>query len=128
MQEIVAEVKFLSFPDKDTEIFDTKEEPKEDLGEHKEKSESMFETDDFVFKIIIYFVSFELCWNKNFHCYELYSFPSLSKHPLNILGHSKFTKILPCLEEIVDRSFIVGGADLKFLFKKHSSQGPVRCI
>ena len=48
MQEIVAEVKFLSFPDKDTEIFDTKEEPKEDLEEHKEKSESMFETDDFV--------------------------------------------------------------------------------
>ena len=72
----------------------------------------MFETDDFVFKIIIYFVSFELVWNKNFHCYELHSFPSLSKHPLNILGHSKFTKILPCLEEIVDRPFIVGGADL----------------
>ena len=84
MQEIVAEVKIsYHFQIKTREIFNIKEEPKKDPEEHKEKSESMFENDDFVLKIIIYFVSFELCfWNKNFHCYELHSFPSLSKHPL----------------------------------------------
>ena len=62
MQEIVAEVK-ISYPFqiKTREIFDIKEEPKEDPEEHKEKSESMFENDDFVLKIITYFVSFELC-------------------------------------------------------------------
>ena len=33
----------------------------EDLEEHKEKSESKFDINDFVLKMIIYFLSFELC-------------------------------------------------------------------